>query len=166
MKELVIPSYFDIFFLNCIIRRGWCEQSVERTVGFSFSGEMERRSASKPSKAQNNEGHSSCQKDKVDKFKENFGFEFADLSSWERFVCLLSRPTDPASLGVTRFMFGAWSETSNPCTSLVLSIFLLSSQLPPSPSFPLLLVICLYVVPLFLQTDKEIRRVYVAAIMK
>lgn len=33
-------------------------------------------------------------------------------------------------------------------------------------SIPLLLVICLYVVPLFLQTDKEIRRVYVAAIIE
>ncbi|XP_043392183.1 vitamin K-dependent gamma-carboxylase isoform X1 [Chelonia mydas] len=34
------------------------------------------------------------------------GFEWADVSSWHRFVCLLNRPTDPASLGVFRFLFG------------------------------------------------------------
>ncbi|XP_062995082.1 vitamin K-dependent gamma-carboxylase isoform X1 [Elgaria multicarinata webbii] len=34
------------------------------------------------------------------------GFECADLSSWHRFVCLLNRPTDPAALGVFRFLFG------------------------------------------------------------
>ncbi|XP_053320449.1 vitamin K-dependent gamma-carboxylase [Spea bombifrons] len=35
-----------------------------------------------------------------------FGFEWSDLSSWQRFVSLLNRPTDPAALGVFRFMFG------------------------------------------------------------
>ncbi|XP_053573784.1 vitamin K-dependent gamma-carboxylase isoform X2 [Bombina bombina] len=35
-----------------------------------------------------------------------FGFEWSDLSSWQRFVCLMNRPTDPAALGVFRFMFG------------------------------------------------------------
>ncbi|KAL2079748.1 hypothetical protein ACEWY4_025492 [Coilia grayii] len=35
-----------------------------------------------------------------------FGFEKEDLSSWHRFVCLLNRPTDPASLGIFRFLFG------------------------------------------------------------
>ncbi|XP_074838044.1 vitamin K-dependent gamma-carboxylase [Carettochelys insculpta] len=34
------------------------------------------------------------------------GFEWADLSSWPRFVCLLNRPTDPAGLGVFRVLFG------------------------------------------------------------
>lgn len=34
------------------------------------------------------------------------GFEAADLCSWERLVSLLNRPTDPASLGVFRFLFG------------------------------------------------------------
>ncbi|XP_048876489.1 vitamin K-dependent gamma-carboxylase isoform X1 [Brienomyrus brachyistius] len=38
--------------------------------------------------------------------KRVFGFEKGDLSSWERVVCLLNRPTDPASLGVFRFLFG------------------------------------------------------------
>uniref|UniRef100_A0A8C9SK90 Gamma-glutamyl carboxylase n=1 Tax=Scleropages formosus TaxID=113540 RepID=A0A8C9SK90_SCLFO len=38
--------------------------------------------------------------------KRIFGFEKEDLSSWERLVCLLNRPTDPASLGVFRFLFG------------------------------------------------------------
>ncbi|MFT7817866.1 vitamin K-dependent gamma-carboxylase [Arapaima gigas] len=38
--------------------------------------------------------------------KRIFGFEKEDLSSWERLVCLLNRPTDPASLGIFRFLFG------------------------------------------------------------
>ncbi|XP_075767093.1 vitamin K-dependent gamma-carboxylase isoform X2 [Pelodiscus sinensis] len=38
--------------------------------------------------------------------KRLLGFEWADLSSWHRFVCLLNRPTDPASLGIFRFLFG------------------------------------------------------------
>ncbi|KAG2469533.1 VKGC carboxylase, partial [Polypterus senegalus] len=35
-----------------------------------------------------------------------FGFELCDLSSWERLLRLLNRPTDPASLGMFRFLFG------------------------------------------------------------
>ncbi|KAM9455679.1 vitamin K-dependent gamma-carboxylase [Clarias gariepinus] len=35
-----------------------------------------------------------------------FGFEKNDLSSWHRFICLLNRPTDPASLGIFRCLFG------------------------------------------------------------
>ncbi|XP_068130975.1 vitamin K-dependent gamma-carboxylase [Hyperolius riggenbachi] len=38
--------------------------------------------------------------------KRVFGFEWSDLSSWQRFVSLLNRPTDPAGLGVFRFLFG------------------------------------------------------------
>ncbi|XP_024253392.1 vitamin K-dependent gamma-carboxylase isoform X1 [Oncorhynchus tshawytscha] len=38
--------------------------------------------------------------------KRLFGFEKEDLSSWHRLVCLLNRPTDPASLGIFRFLFG------------------------------------------------------------
>ncbi|KAJ7305318.1 hypothetical protein JRQ81_011237 [Phrynocephalus forsythii] len=38
--------------------------------------------------------------------KRLLGFEGADLCSWQRFVCLLNRPTDPSSLGVFRFLFG------------------------------------------------------------
>ncbi|XP_055972653.1 vitamin K-dependent gamma-carboxylase [Sorex fumeus] len=34
------------------------------------------------------------------------GFEGTDLSSWERLVSLLNRPTDPAGLAVFRFLFG------------------------------------------------------------
>lgn len=43
------------------------------------------------------------------KMKRLFGFEKEDLSSWHRFVCLLNRPTDPASLGIFRFLFGKLS---------------------------------------------------------
>ncbi|XP_048028606.1 vitamin K-dependent gamma-carboxylase isoform X2 [Megalobrama amblycephala] len=38
--------------------------------------------------------------------KRVFGFEKEDVSSWHRLVCLLNRPTDPASLGIFRFLFG------------------------------------------------------------
>ncbi|XP_061448528.1 vitamin K-dependent gamma-carboxylase isoform X2 [Rhineura floridana] len=38
--------------------------------------------------------------------KRLLGFEWADLSSWHHFVCLLNRPADPAALGVFRFLFG------------------------------------------------------------
>lgn len=34
------------------------------------------------------------------------GFDGTDLSSWERLVSLLNRPTDPAGLAVFRFLFG------------------------------------------------------------
>uniref|UniRef100_A0A8D2D7R6 Gamma-glutamyl carboxylase n=1 Tax=Sciurus vulgaris TaxID=55149 RepID=A0A8D2D7R6_SCIVU len=33
------------------------------------------------------------------------GFEWTDLSSWQRLVTLLNRPTDPANLAVFRFLF-------------------------------------------------------------
>ena len=35
-----------------------------------------------------------------------FGFSTSDLSSWSALVKLLTRPTDPANLGVVRFLFG------------------------------------------------------------
>ncbi|XP_067288860.1 vitamin K-dependent gamma-carboxylase [Pseudorasbora parva] len=38
--------------------------------------------------------------------KRLFGFEKEDVSSWHRLVCLLNRPSDPASLGIFRFLFG------------------------------------------------------------
>lgn len=41
--------------------------------------------------------------------KRLFGFEKEDISSWHRLVCLLNRPTDPASLGIFRFLFGEYS---------------------------------------------------------
>ncbi|MBN3296927.1 VKGC carboxylase, partial [Amia calva] len=40
------------------------------------------------------------------RMKRLFGFEKEDLSSWHRLVCLLNRPTDSASLGMFRFLFG------------------------------------------------------------
>lgn len=44
--------------------------------------------------------------DRTSTMKRLFGFEKEDLSSWHRLVCLLNRPTDPASLGIFRFLFG------------------------------------------------------------
>lgn len=44
--------------------------------------------------------------EKTSTMKRLFGFEKEDISSWHRLVCLLNRPTDPASLGIFRFLFG------------------------------------------------------------
>ncbi|XP_070186460.1 vitamin K-dependent gamma-carboxylase-like isoform X2 [Littorina saxatilis] len=52
---------------------------------------------------------SSCQEGEEgegNKFKQLFGFRTSDLTSWNRFVHLMSRPTDPASLACLRFFFG------------------------------------------------------------
>lgn len=40
------------------------------------------------------------------KFERLSGFQLKDLTSWDRFVKLMFRPTDPASLGITRVLFG------------------------------------------------------------
>lgn len=41
---------------------------------------------------------------------ENFaGFQIDDLTTFEKFVKLLYRPTDPSSLGVSRALFGRWT---------------------------------------------------------
>lgn len=58
------------------------------------------------------------------RMKRLLGFEKEDLSSWHRFVCLLNRPTDPASLGIFRFLFGKLSwfsskEGSPTCYNLI-----------------------------------------------
>lgn len=47
--------------------------------------------------------------------KRLFGFEIEDVSSWHRLVCLLNRPTDPASLGIFRFLFGESSFVHEVC---------------------------------------------------
>ncbi|KAG9488825.1 hypothetical protein GDO78_005035 [Eleutherodactylus coqui] len=44
--------------------------------------------------------------EKVGFMRRVFGFDWSDLCSWQRFVTLLNRPTDPAGLGVFRFLFG------------------------------------------------------------
>ncbi|XP_003965623.2 vitamin K-dependent gamma-carboxylase [Takifugu rubripes] len=49
------------------------------------------------------------QKDKPStktKMEQLFGFKKEDLSSWHNLVLLLNRPTDPASLGIFRCLFG------------------------------------------------------------
>ncbi|XP_043537576.1 vitamin K-dependent gamma-carboxylase-like isoform X2 [Chiloscyllium plagiosum] len=43
---------------------------------------------------------------RVSRTKRIFGFELSDFRNWRRFVSLLNRPTDPACLGVFRFLFG------------------------------------------------------------
>jgi len=39
-------------------------------------------------------------------FERLFSFKISDVSSFEKFVQFLYRPTDPASLGVARALFG------------------------------------------------------------
>lgn len=39
-------------------------------------------------------------------FENLFGFSLSELTSWKSFVSLMCRPMDPASLGVTRILFG------------------------------------------------------------
>lgn len=41
------------------------------------------------------------------KMEKIFGFRKEDLASWSSLVALLNRPTDPASLGIFRCLFGS-----------------------------------------------------------
>lgn len=43
-----------------------------------------------------------------EKFDRICGFQVEDLTSWEKFVRLMYRPTDPSSLGITRLLFGKY----------------------------------------------------------
>jgi vitamin K-dependent gamma-carboxylase len=40
------------------------------------------------------------------KMKKLFGFDWEEVSSWQRLVKLLNRPEDPSSLAVFRILFG------------------------------------------------------------
>lgn len=40
------------------------------------------------------------------KMEKIFGFRKEDVTSWSSLVALLNRPTDPASLGIFRCLFG------------------------------------------------------------
>ncbi|BFZ02576.1 hypothetical protein BsWGS_05615 [Bradybaena similaris] len=51
-----------------------------------------------------NKSGSSCRREGL--FHKVFGFEIDDLTSLERFVRLVSRPCDPAAMGVIRILFG------------------------------------------------------------
>ena len=44
------------------------------------------------------------------KMEQILGFRIEDLGSWHSLVALLNRPTDPASLGVFRCLFGELSQ--------------------------------------------------------
>ncbi|KAG8225022.1 hypothetical protein J437_LFUL006033 [Ladona fulva] len=73
----------------------------QRTTS-SGDGSNERSSAKWKSK-KNTKQHS---EDKLDSFERLFGFKLTDLASWDSFVRLLFRPSDPACLGVVRALFG------------------------------------------------------------
>lgn len=51
------------------------------------------------------------------KMEQIFGFKKEDLSSWHNLVLLLNRPTDPASLGIFRCLFGELTQAQfcDPC---------------------------------------------------
>ncbi|XP_055518433.1 vitamin K-dependent gamma-carboxylase [Leucoraja erinacea] len=59
-----------------------------------------------PQRARGNDEKEAVMMQNESKMKRIFGFELSDFRSWHRFVCLLHRPTDPASLGVFRLLFG------------------------------------------------------------
>ena len=42
------------------------------------------------------------------RFESLFGFKTSDLTSWDSFLKLMCRPTDPSSLGWLRAMFGMY----------------------------------------------------------
>jgi len=46
-------------------------------------------------------------------FKRLFDFKVSDVSSFEKFTQFLYRPTDPASLGVARALFGKSTNIDN-----------------------------------------------------
>lgn len=47
------------------------------------------------------------------KMEQLFGFKKEDLTSWHALVALLNRPTDPASLGIFRCLFGKFRHHPN-----------------------------------------------------
>lgn len=57
-----------------------------------------------------------------DKWENLLGFQKESLSSWNDFVKLLCRPSDPACLGSIRFLFGK-EVTIFYCRSTVLFVF-------------------------------------------
>ncbi|XP_068190663.1 vitamin K-dependent gamma-carboxylase [Antennarius striatus] len=60
----------------------------------------EEHSANKGAAPKKEESQSKSQMEKI------FGFKKEDLTSWHNLVALLNRPTDPASLGIFRCLFG------------------------------------------------------------
>ncbi|XP_062913193.1 vitamin K-dependent gamma-carboxylase isoform X1 [Mobula hypostoma] len=65
-----------------------------------------RNSVDEPQRAGRGEATEAATQEGNSRMKRIFGFELSDFRSWHRFVCLLNRPTDPASLGVFRLLFG------------------------------------------------------------
>lgn len=49
------------------------------------------------------------------KMMKIFGFRKEDLASWSSLVALLNRPTDPASLGIFRCLFGELRSAQTVC---------------------------------------------------
>ena len=60
-------------------------------------------------KVKNDTNHGHLQQNSEGRMTRIFGFDFNDLSSWEKFVCLMNRPCDPSSLAVWRIMFGEFN---------------------------------------------------------
>jgi len=53
-----------------------------------------------------NKNSLSTKKVQQSKMRSLFGFDLSNLSSWDNFVRLMTRPEDPASLGIFRILFG------------------------------------------------------------
>uniref|UniRef100_A0A672ZHR7 Vitamin K-dependent gamma-carboxylase n=1 Tax=Sphaeramia orbicularis TaxID=375764 RepID=A0A672ZHR7_9TELE len=76
---------------------------------------MEARDATAGAHVSSDEGEQATKKDAAppkdksqskSRMEQIFGFKKEDLSSWHNLVALLNRPTDPASLGIFRCLFG------------------------------------------------------------
>ncbi|XP_030623185.1 vitamin K-dependent gamma-carboxylase isoform X1 [Chanos chanos] len=82
---------------------GACDATAGAPYVESTSEQGEKSHESTPA---SNKPASPVQTPPEGRMKRLFGFEKDDLSSWHRLVCLLNRPTDPASLGIFRCLFG------------------------------------------------------------
>lgn len=71
------------------------------------------------------------------KFRELFGFEISDFSSWNSFRNLLHRPMDPSLLAYVRIAYGTYicGETYVTLFKLILSVYL-KREFDVAGSFP------------------------------
>ncbi|XP_008422324.1 vitamin K-dependent gamma-carboxylase [Poecilia reticulata] len=75
-------------------------EARDATAGAFVGTDKEKKSAKKDAAPKVGKPHTTS------KMEEIFGFRKGDVSSWGNLVALLNRPTDPASLGIFRCMFG------------------------------------------------------------
>lgn len=86
---------------------GACDATAGPPFVEQYSGRNDKPGSSdEGEEVTNNEAAPTTEYTVESRMKRLFGFEKEDLTTWNRLVCLLNRPTDPASLGIFRFLFG------------------------------------------------------------